>query len=106
MTSQKGHNFAAETKNHVIMTTTNNTNYSVKALVAKYRNFVIENAPKKEGRIAERVFAKKGQTIPLSNLDWHPDYQLIITLYNAVIRLTNRFNKYYQYMRLSIIKML
>lgn len=66
------------------MTTTNNNNYSVKDLVAKYRNFVIENAPKETGRVAEELKAEDGLSVPQSDLDWFPDYQLIITLYNTV----------------------
>lgn len=62
------------------MTTTNNTNYSVKALVAKYRNFVIENAPTKE----MHRFNGTTKIAPLSRADYQPYYHLIITLYNAV----------------------
>ncbi len=62
------------------MTTTNNTNYSVKALVAKYHNFVIENAPTKE----IHHFNGTTKIAPLSRADYHPYYHLIITLYNAV----------------------
>ena len=62
------------------MTTTNNTNYSVKALVAKYHNFVIENSPKDTEFKNDPEFAHA----PQSDLDLLPDYQLIITLYNAV----------------------
>ncbi len=62
------------------MTTTNNTNYSVKALVAKYRNYVIENA-----QTEELVFPDGTTRIaPLSSADYHPYYHLIITLYNTV----------------------
>ena len=88
------------------MTTTNNTNYSVKDLVAKYRNFVIENAPTKTDRIAEELKIEEGLRIPLSSLDYHPDYQLIITLYNAVAgdkadkqvqqEMSNYANQYYK----------
>lgn len=67
------------------MSTTNNTNnYTVKALVAKYRNFVMENAPRRNDRISDYVWSMEGKIVPQSHLDWFPDYQLIITLYNTV----------------------
>ena len=61
--------------------TTNNNNYSVKELVAKYRNYVFENAPKE---ILFKNNPKLRKEVLASWEDRYPDYQLIGTLYTTV----------------------
>lgn len=67
------------------MTTTNTNNFSVKALIAKYRNFVKENCKK---QISNSVNVDPNGHIydinvstPKSEYDFHPDRQLITYLY-------------------------
>ena len=73
------------------MTTNTNNNYSVKELVAKYRNYVIENAPKKftekdiielTATIGENEIKKHAKILkcPLKLEDEDPDCQLLFSL--------------------------
>ncbi len=75
------------------MTTNNSTNYSVKELVAKYRNYVFENAPQKD----VTHWHKEIKTMPISNEDWFPDFQLIYKLYYTIIGVSadEQHNHYY-----------
>lgn len=72
------------------MTTKDNTNYSVKELVAKYRNYVFEKAPQKD----VSKFGLAIKSIPISNEDRYPDHQLIKKLYKTAIGVsTEKHNK-------------
>lgn len=62
------------------MTKTTNNSFSVKALVAKYRNFVMENTPKSREFDGRVEFA-----IPYDIADYSSDYQLLATLYKDVL---------------------
>ena len=62
------------------MTKTTNNSFSVKALVAKYRNFVMENTPKSREFDVRVEFA-----IPYDIADYSSDYQLLATLYKDVL---------------------
>lgn len=64
------------------MRTANNTNnYTVEALVAKYRNFVKENTPM-------TTYSCEGEDFdaPLSDIDASSDQQLIVSLYRSVAK--------------------
>ena len=86
MTSQQPCNFATLTKNRKTMRTANN-NYTVEGLVAKYRNFVKENCPKRKDFDSEGMFI-----YPDNN--W-AEPQLLTTLYkiSANTRADNRVLK-------------
>ena len=62
------------------MTKTTNNSFSVKALVAKYRNFVMENTPKSREFDGQVDFV-----IPYDIADYSSDYQLLATLYKDVL---------------------
>ena len=96
------------------MTTENTNNYSVKALIAKYRNYVKENCEK---QISNSVTVDPNGHIydinvsaPKSEEDFHPDRQLITYLYlivtgkdadQNVIQIMSDYAKSYHYEALS-----
>lgn len=62
-------------------TANNSNNYTVEALVAKYRNFVKENTPM-------TTYSCEGEDFdaPLSDIDASSDQQLIVSLYRSVAK--------------------
>ncbi len=61
------------------MRTANTNNYTVEALVAKYRNFVKENTPMEIASCEGEDF-----DVPSSDIDASSDQQLIVSLYRSV----------------------